>query len=54
MHQVVKERYWDQVILDYHMSEYDVSVRVCNALDIVEIDTFAELKALIKLMMFNL
>lgn len=43
-----KERYWDQVILDYHMSEYDVSVRVCNALDIVEIDTFAELKALDK------
>lgn len=41
-----KERYWDQVILDYHIDEYDVTVRECSHSDIVEIDTFRELKEL--------
>lgn len=38
-----KERFWDQVILDYHLDEYDVSVRSCTFEDLVEIDTFREL-----------
>ncbi len=43
-----KERYWDQVILDYYIDEYDVSVRICSDQDIVEIDTFEELKMIDK------
>ena len=39
-----KERYWDQVALDYFPSEYEISVRPCLFSDIVEIDTFNELK----------
>lgn len=41
-----KERFWDQVILDYHLGEYDISVRECSFEDIIEIDTFRELKEL--------
>ena len=41
-----KERYWDQVALEYHLGEYDVHVRNCREEDIVEIDTFNELKAI--------
>ena len=41
-----KERFWDQVILDYHLDDYDVSVRDCSFDDITEIDTFRELKEL--------
>lgn len=41
-----KERYWDQVTFDYHLSEYKISVRPCTFSDIVEIDTFNELKAI--------
>ncbi len=39
-----KERYWDQVALDYFISEYNIYVRPCLFSDIVEIDTFNELK----------
>lgn len=39
-----KERYWDQVAFDYHLSDYKISVRECSFNDIVEIDTFNELK----------
>ena len=39
-----KERYWDQVAFDYHMDEYCIHVRPCTFSDIVEIDTFNELK----------
>lgn len=39
-----KERYWDQVILDYNIDDYNVRVRKCSFDDIVEIDTFNELK----------
>ncbi len=39
-----KERYWDQVVFDYHISEYKIQVRKCSFEDIVEIDTFNELK----------
>lgn len=41
-----KERYWDQVAFDYYPSEYKISVRECSFEDIVEIDTFRELKQL--------
>ena len=43
-----KERYWDQVALEYYINEYSISVRECTFNDIVEIDTFNELKALDK------
>ena len=39
-----KERYWDQVTFDYHMDDYCIHVRPCTFSDIVEIDTFNELK----------
>lgn len=43
-----KERYWDQVALEYHIDNYDVSVRKCSFDDIIEIDTFNELKKIDK------
>lgn len=39
-----KERYWDQVPLEYCIKNYDVEVRECSFDDIVEIDSFADLK----------
>lgn len=39
-----KERYWEQVALVYKKEHYQVSVRECAADDIVEIDSFNELK----------
>lgn len=39
-----KESYWDQVPLRYFVNEYQVEVRECKFEDIVEIDTFRELK----------
>lgn len=39
-----KERFWDQVILEYHIDEYDVRIRECKREDVVEIDTLSELK----------
>ena len=44
-----KERYWDQVALEYHISDYEVHVRECSFNDLVEIDTFNELKAIDKI-----
>lgn len=41
-----KERYWDQVALQYYLPEYKISIRECSFDDIVEIDTFKELKLL--------
>lgn len=41
-----KERYWDQVALDYYLPEYKIGIRECTFDDIVEIDTFRELKKL--------
>jgi len=43
-----KERYWEQVPLVYKKDNYSVRVRECFAEDIVEIDTFRELKAIDK------
>lgn len=39
-----KERYWEQVPLVYCKNHYEVAVRPCVDEDIVEIDTFDELK----------
>ena len=41
-----KERYWDQVALEYFIKDYAVEVRECSFDDITEIDTFSELKNL--------
>jgi CTP:phosphocholine cytidylyltransferase-like protein len=43
-----KERYWDQVALEYCLSHYQVEVRPCSFDDIIEIDTFNDLKKLDK------
>lgn len=43
-----KERYWEQVPLVYKKDHYKVEVRPCKDEDIVEIDTFRELKAIDK------
>lgn len=39
-----KEKYWEQVILDVRKNNYKIAVRECNKGDIIEIDTFNELK----------
>jgi CTP:phosphocholine cytidylyltransferase-like protein len=41
-----KERDWDQVPLEYFIKDYNVEVRECTFNDIIEIDTFNELKSL--------
>ena len=41
-----KERYWDQVSMEYFIKEYNIEVRECSFNDIIEIDTFNELKKL--------
>jgi len=43
-----RERYWEQVPLVYRKENYKVSVKECFDEDIVEIDSFNELKALDK------
>lgn len=43
-----KEKYWDQVPFSDFPEEYSVRVRPCSLEDIVEIDTFKELKAIDK------
>ena len=40
------EKYWDQIALEAYISEFHIRVRECSAQDVVEIDTFEELKAL--------
>lgn len=43
-----KERYWDEVALGYYIDQYKVAVRPCTFEDIIEIDTFNELKKIDK------
>ena len=43
-----RERYWEQVPLVYRKNHYQVELQECTADDIVEIDTFRELKQLDK------
>ncbi len=42
------ERYWDQVPFVFFPNDYKVEIRECLESDIVEIDTFTELKAIDK------
>lgn len=44
-----KERYWEQVALLYKKQNYNVAIRECTAEDIVEIDSYNELKRIDKL-----
>lgn len=39
-----KEKYWEQVLLDVYKKNYKIAVRECHEGDIIEIDTFNELK----------
>ena len=39
-----RDRYWDQVALEYCIKNYQVEVRECTFEDIVEIDTYKDLK----------
>ena len=41
-----KQLYWDQVAFDHCLDHYKISVRPCTFADIIEIDTFNELKQL--------
>jgi len=43
-----KERYWEQVPLVYAKKHYSVEIRTCTEDDIVEIDSFTELKMIDK------
>lgn len=43
-----KERYWDQVPLEYYLNDFKIRIRECCSDDVVEIDTFNELKELDK------
>lgn len=43
-----RERYWDQVPFVFFPDEYKVEIRECLETDIVEIDTFTELKEIDK------
>lgn len=43
-----KERYWDQIPLDVCKNNYKIYIRECKKEDIVEIDTFNELKQIDK------
>lgn len=43
-----RERYWEQVPLVYKKEHYQVEIRECFDEDIIEIDTFNELKAVDK------
>ena len=43
-----KEKYWEQVILDICKKNYSIYLRECQKEDIIEIDTFNELKAIDK------
>lgn len=44
-----KEKYWDQVHLDVFKKDYTFEVRECKENDIIEIDTFNELKKVDKI-----
>lgn len=43
-----KERYWEQVMLDIRKNNYKIYLRECKSKDIIEIDTFNELKTIDK------
>lgn len=44
-----KEKYWEQVQLDEKKENYKIHIRECKSSDIIEIDTFNELKNIDKI-----
>ena len=44
-----KERYWDQVPLVYCQDNYQIEVRECTFDDVIEIDSFSDLKKIDKI-----
>lgn len=44
-----KERYWEQTAMQYRRDHYQVAIRECSFDDVVEIDTYNELKRYDKL-----
>ena len=44
-----KEKYWEQVFLDVCKDHYKIAIRECHEGDIIEIDTFNELKQIDKI-----
>ena len=44
-----RERYWEQVPLVYRKKHYNVELRECTSEDVIEIDTFRELKQIDKI-----
>lgn len=44
-----KERYWEQVPMSYRKENYRVALRECRFEDVIEIDTFNELKKIDRL-----
>lgn len=44
-----KERYWDQVPFAFFPNDYQVEIRPCTSDDIIEIDSFRELRKIDKL-----
>lgn len=43
-----KEKYWEQVMLSIRKKNYKINIRECNKNDVIEIDTFNELKQIDK------
>ena len=43
-----KESYWDQVVFKHFKKQYQVAIRECSFDDIIEIDTYRELKQIDK------
>lgn len=43
-----KERYWEQTVLDIYKKNYKIAIKECYDGDIIEIDTFNELKEIDK------
>ena len=41
-----KDRFFDEVALNNYKNNYEIMIRECKQWDIVEIDTFNELKAI--------
>ena len=44
-----KEKYWEQVMLDVCRKNYQIAIKECKKNDIIEIDTFNELKQIDKI-----
>lgn len=41
-----KEKFWDQVVLDDKLDDYELRIQECGPTDVIEIDTLNELKAI--------